>query len=91
LSPRELYNCFKGYEKSIEREYNRMADMAMFNRAAYHKKKLRKSDLFKPSKNVPRVKDSSNVKKDSYTWKDFDNDIKSGKRKWRKVKAGEIK
>lgn len=73
----------------IEREYNRMADMAMFNRAAYHKKRLKKSDLFKPSKNVPRVNvDSTKSKAD---WKKFDKDLASGKRKFRKLSTNEVR
>ncbi len=73
----------------IEREYSRMADMAMFNRAAYHKKRLKKGDLFKPSENVQRMKRNS-VKSDKEAWKKFDEDLASGKRKFRKLNANEV-
>ena len=86
LSPRELGNCFTGYAEMIEREYNRMADMAMFNRTAYHKKGImRKSDLIKTSKRIPALSDTKEIKKR----------LEDNKREWaevdRKMNSGEMK
>jgi len=67
----------------IEREYNRMADMAMFNRTAYHKKgRMKKSDLIKTSKRIHTISDSESIKKrleeNKKAWADIDKKMASG-------------
>ena len=88
LSPRELGNCFTGYAEIVEREYNRMADMAMFNRTAYHKKgRMKKSDLIKTRNGIPAMSDTNDIKKrladNKKQWEDIDRKMANGEMKFR--------
>ena len=88
LSPRELGNCFTGYGLMIEREYDRMADMAMFNRTAYHKKdRMKKSDLINTSKMIPTKADTKEIKErleqNKKEWEEVDKKMANGEMKFK--------
>lgn len=82
LSPFELYACYDGYQKKIEREYEQMADGAIMNRIAQHKKNFKRSDLIKPKQKIKKI---SGKGVDKSVWRDIDSKIESGELVFKKV------
>ena len=91
MTPRELQNCFDGYMKLKEREFDTMITNGSIIRSAYHSKKFRPKQFKNPYKKTEfKFGDTAEIKerlkKKKRKWAEFDKQIASGERVFKELK-----